>query len=128
VSTDLGGLTLGPGVYTFPTSNAVLSTTLTLNGTSNPKGQFVFQVKTTFGTSASTSKIVLIGGAQACNVYILSGSSVSIGAGSMLQANIIAYTSIAVGSAASINGTLCALHGAVTLIDDKILAEPTCSS
>jgi hypothetical protein len=127
-ATDLGGLTLPPGVYTFPTLNAVLSTTLTLNGASNPKGQFVFQIKTTFTTSATTSKIKLINGAQACNVYFVSGSSDTIGAGSQLQGNFIAYTSIAVNSGASINGTLCALHGAVTLIDDKITAQPTCSS
>jgi len=127
-ATDLGGLTLPPGVYTFPTLNAVLSTTLTLNGTTNPKGQFVFQIRTTFASSASTSKINLIGGAQACNVYFLSGSSITIGAGSQLQGNFIAHTSIAVGAGASINGTLCALNGAITLIDDKITAQPTCSS
>jgi Ice-binding-like len=74
LSTDLGGLTLPPGVYTFTTLNAALSTTLTLNGTSNTKGQFIFQIKTTFTTSATTAKVSLIGGAQACNVSLtLSG-------------------------------------------------------
>jgi len=123
--TDLGGLTLPPGVYTFPTLNAALSTTLTLNGTSNPTGQFVFQIRTTFATSAATSKITLIGGAKAYNVYFLVGSSATIGGGSKLQGNFVAYTSIAVGSGASINGTLGALNGGITLIADHITAQPS---
>jgi len=126
VATDLGGLTLGPGVYTFPTLNAALSTTLTLNGTSNPKGQFVFQIKTTFMTSAVTAKVVLIGGAQACNVYFAVGSSATIGAAGTLQGNILAYTSVAFDSGASDKGTVCALNGAVTLIDNPLTAQPTC--
>ncbi len=127
-ATDLGGLTLGPGVYDFPTLNAVLSTTLTLNGTSNPNGQFIFQIKTTFVTSAGTAKVVLIGGAQACNVYFLVGSSATIGAGSILQGNLLAYTSISVNSGASNKGTFCALNGGISLIDDALTAQPTCTT
>jgi len=126
-SPDLGGVTLGPGVYTFPTSAATLSSTLTLNGASNHDGQFIFQVTTTFSTAAN-AKIVLENGAQACNVYIVVGSSATIGAGAKLNGSVLAYTSIAVGAAASVNGTLCALHGAVTLIDDAIKAQPSCAT
>jgi hypothetical protein len=115
-------LTLGPGVYGFPTPNAVLSTTLTLNGTGNPSGQFIFEIDTTFKTSATTSKVVLIGGAQASNVYFIVGSSATILAGSKLQGNILAYTSIAFSSLASSNGTLGAVNGAVTLIDNAVAA------
>ncbi|PMD50963.1 uncharacterized protein K444DRAFT_647357 [Hyaloscypha bicolor E] len=84
LATDLAGQTLVPGVYKFTTLNAILSATLSLDGTSNPKGQFIFQIQTTFGTSATTSKVVLIGGAQACNVYFIVGSSATIGAGDLL--------------------------------------------
>jgi hypothetical protein len=41
----------------------------------------------------------------------------------MMQGNMIAYTSIAVGSAASNKGTLCALNGAVTLINNALTAQ-----
>jgi acyl-[acyl carrier protein]--UDP-N-acetylglucosamine O-acyltransferase len=86
-------------------------------------------MKTTFTTSATTAKVVLIGGAQACNVYFTVGSSATIGAGGQLQGNILAYTSIAVNSGASNKGTLGALHGAVTLIDDALTAQSgTCST
>jgi hypothetical protein len=118
-------LTLGPGVYDFSTSSAVLSTTLTLNGTGDTSSQFIFQIDTTFETSATTSEVVLIDGAQASNVYFIVGSSATLAAGTQLQGNVLAYTSISVDSAVSVNGTLGALNGAVTLIDDAILAEPT---
>jgi len=70
---------------------------------------------------------VFLGGGQPCNVYFIVGSSATIGAGSQLQGNILAYTSIAVKSGASDKGTLCALNGAVTLIDDALTAQPTCT-
>ncbi len=125
--TNPGGLTLVPGVYNFTTLNAGLSGTLTLNGASNPHGQFIFEVKTTFVPSA-LAKVVLTGGAQACNVYWIVGSSATIGAGAQLQGNILAYTSVSVGSAVSNKGTLCALNGGITLIDDALTAQPTCST
>lgn len=127
LSTDLGGQTLVPGVYKFTTLNAVLSTTLTLNGTSNPNGQFIFEIQTTFVTSAN-AKVVLIGGAQACNVYFIVGSSATIAAGSQMQGNILAYTSISVGQGASNKGTFCALNGGISLIDDALTSQPTCST
>jgi hypothetical protein len=127
VSADLGGLILPPGVYTFPTAGGTLLTTLTLNGTTNPNGQWIFQMATTFTTFVG-SKVTLINGAQACNVYFQVGSSATISAGSALKGNILAYTSISVLSAASNEGTLCALNGAVTLIDDALTAEPNCNT
>ncbi|TVY39100.1 hypothetical protein LOCC1_G008838 [Lachnellula occidentalis] len=126
-SADLVGSTLPPGVYTFPTASGTLSGTLTLDGALNPSGQFIFLMSTTFNAAAA-SKITLINGAQACNVYIIVGSSATVGAGSQLQANILAYTSVSLMAGASNNGTLCALNGAVTLINDAITARANCSS
>ncbi|CAL3963120.1 unnamed protein product [Diplocarpon coronariae] len=124
---NLGGLTLGPGVYTPSSISATLSGTLTLNGAGNPNGQFIFKISTTF-TTAALSKIALINGAKACNVYFAVGSSASIGAQSALQGNIIAYTSISASNAVTNSGTWCALNGAVTLINDKLAALTTCTS
>jgi hypothetical protein len=124
-SADLAGLSLPPGVYTFPTVAASLSANVTLNGTSDPGGQWVFQIRTTFSTAVD-SQVVLINGAQACNVFFVLGSSATISGATTLNGNVLAYTSIAVGSAASNNGVLCALNGAVTLIDNAITAQPFC--
>ncbi|EGX95743.1 FG-GAP repeat protein [Cordyceps militaris CM01] len=72
-ASDLGGQALGPGAYTFPTSAVKLTGTLTLDGTSNPSGQFIFLITATFDAMAS-SQVNLIN-AQACNVYFIVGSS-----------------------------------------------------
>ncbi|MCJ1385457.1 hypothetical protein MMC17_008580 [Xylographa soralifera] len=123
-SVELGGMTLGPGSYTFPASAAQLSTTLTLDGASDNLGQFVFQIATTFMTAIG-SNVLLINGAQAGNVYFQVGTSATIGGATMLQGNVLALDSVAVGAGAANNGTLCALNGAVTLINDALTAQTT---
>ncbi|KFZ20248.1 hypothetical protein V501_00260 [Pseudogymnoascus sp. VKM F-4519 (FW-2642)] len=126
-SSDLAGLALAPGVYKFPTAAATNSATLTLNGAKNTKGQFIFLIDTTLTTAAS-SKVVLINGAQACNIYFIVGSSATIGEASSMTGNILAHTSIGLTNAASNKGTLCALNGAVTLINNSLTAQTVCSS
>ncbi|MCJ1359768.1 MAG: hypothetical protein MMC33_009770 [Icmadophila ericetorum] len=120
-SVELGGLTLPPGVYSFPASAASLSTTLTLNGASDPNGQWIFQITTTFKTAVGAG-VILINGAQAGNVYFQVGTSATIAGATSLMGNVLAYTSVAVAGGASNNGTLCALNGAVTLIDNALTA------
>ncbi|KZM18781.1 hypothetical protein ST47_g10078 [Ascochyta rabiei] len=121
-SSNLGGITLTPGVYTFPTSAVTLTGTLTLNAGGDARKQFIFKATTTF-TAAALSRIVLTNNAQACNVYFVVGSSATIGAGAQLQGNIIAYTAIGAGNAASNKGTWCALNAAVTLINNSLVAQ-----
>ena len=126
-ASDLGGLTLPPGVYTFPTSAATLTGILTLDGASNHRGQWIFQITTTF-TASAASQIQTINGAQACNVYFIVGSSANVQAGAKLVGNILAYTSISASNAASNNGSWCALNGAVTLINNALTAQSVCST
>ena len=76
---DLGGMTLQSGVYKF-SSSGQLTGTLTLNAAGNPNALFVFQFGSTL-TTASAASVVLIGGAQACNVYWQVGSSATLGDG-----------------------------------------------
>ncbi len=62
--TDLGGLTLTPGVYSFATSASLAAaTTLTLNAEGDPNARFDFQIGTTLITG-SDSTIQLINGAR----------------------------------------------------------------
>lgn len=126
-SSDLGGLTLAPGVFGFPTSAVTLTGNLTLDGNTNHKGQWVFEITTTFGVAAN-ARVILINGAQACNVVFKVGTSATVGAGAIMNGNILAYTSIAAGEAASNKGIWCALNGAVTLIDNALKAQPTCTN
>jgi hypothetical protein len=99
-----------------------LTGNLTLNAGGDSKKQFIFKINTTF-TSAALSKIILINNAQPCNVYFIVGTSATIGAGSQMQGNIIAYTAIGASNAASNKGTWCALNAAVTLINNSLIAQ-----
>jgi len=114
------GQTLGPGVYSFPASGVTASGVLTLNGPAT--GQWIFKVTTTFTTAAGT-KVVLVNGALAKNVFFIVGSSATLGAGTLIAGNVLAHTAITLGGAANINGTLCAITAAVNLSANKIIAQ-----
>ena len=72
-SQNLGGQTLVPGVYSAA-SGMALTGTVTLDAQGDPDAVFVFQAGSTLIT-ASSSRVALIGGAQACNVFWQVGSS-----------------------------------------------------
>ena len=122
---DLGGMTLTAGVYTFA-SSAGLTGTLTLNGQGNPNALFVFQMGSTLIT-ASSSNVVLVNGAKACNVIWQVGSSATLGTGTHFAGIILAYASITGNSGVVVSGSLIALHAAVTLINDQITVVNTCN-
>lgn len=126
LSGDLGGLTLGPGVYTF-SSSAQLTGTLTLDAHGDPAAQFVFQIGS-FLTTATGSMVALLNEAQSCNVFWQVGSSATLGTGSTFAGQIVALTSITANTTAAINGRLFARNGAVTLDTNAInpLACSTC--
>ncbi len=117
--TDLGGLTLTPGVYTFDTT-AQLTGLLTLNLLNDPNSLFIFRIGTAL-TTASNSSVITTNGTGCCNVYWLVGSSATLGSATAFQGNIIADQSITLVTAASItNGSALAMNGAVTLDTNNI--------
>jgi type VI secretion system secreted protein VgrG len=121
--TDLGGLTLSPGVYTF-SSSAQLTGPLTLAG----DGVFIFQIGSTL-TTASNSEVSLVGGAQACAVYWQVGSSATLGTGTQFQGTVMAFTSITMVTGSSSLGRMLARNGAVTLDNNDITAPSgTCTA
>src|ERR1700693_1688418 len=77
---DLGGQTLTPGVYNSASSIG-LTGDLTLNAGGDPNAVFVFQAGSTL-TTASTSRVNLVNGAQSCNIFWQIGSSATFGTGS----------------------------------------------
>jgi Ice-binding-like len=118
VAGDLGGLMLTSGVYKSGSSLG-LTGELTLDAQGNPNAVFVFKAGSTL-TTASASSIVLINGAQACNVYWQIGSSATLGTSSVFAGNILAYTSISLNNGVTVDGRVLARNGAVTLINDTI--------
>jgi hypothetical protein len=125
IAADLAGRTLVPGVYNSASSIG-LSGALTLNGEGNPNAVFVFQAGSSL-TTGSGSHIVLINGAQACNVFWKVGSSATLGTGSSFLGTVIALTSITVTTGVTIDGRALARNGAVTLDTDTI-TTPTCTT
>jgi outer membrane autotransporter protein len=117
---DLGGMTLGPGVYNFP-SSAQLTGTLKLNTEGNPDAVFIFQTGSRL-TTASDSTVILLGlnGASDPNIFWQVGSSATIGTDTTFQGNILALTSITLRTGASLVGRALARNGAVTLNDNHV--------
>jgi hypothetical protein len=116
----LDGQTLTAGYYSESSGTFNLAAsgngTLTLNGSATDV--FVFKAASTLVTgSGGTPTITLTGGALASNVYWLVGSSATINSGyaGVFNGNIIAQASITDTSGGTVNGSLIALTGAVTL-------------
>lgn len=114
--TDLGGLTLKPGVYCF-SSTAQLTGTLTLSGA----GVYIFQIVSKI-TTATNSSVVMASGAVCGNVFWQVGSSATLGTGTAFAGNILANTSITLVSGTSLNGRAIALNGAVTMDTNMVSA------
>jgi serine protease AprX len=121
---DIGGLTFTPGVYRSGSSIG-LTGTVTLDAQGDPNAVFVFQAGSTLIT-ASASRVKLVNGAQACNVFWQVGSSATLGTTTVLAGNILALTSITMNNGVTLNGRALARNGAVTLINDAITA-PQCA-
>ncbi|UZR29791.1 IPTL-CTERM sorting domain-containing protein [Methylococcus mesophilus] len=121
---DLGGLTLTPGVYHFATS-AQLTGTLTLDAQNDPDAVFVFQMGSTL-TTASNSAVVLINGAQNCNVFWQVGSSATLGTTTAFAGNILSLASITLTTGATLSGRALARNGAVTM-DTNTVAVANCA-
>jgi hypothetical protein len=122
--TDLGGLTLAPGVYCF-SSSAGLTGTLTLDGQGNANAQWVFQIGSTL-TTATNSSVVLINGAVNCNVFWQVGSSATIQTGNTFVGNILALTSITLDGG-TLNGKALARNGAVTISSQETVNAAACT-
>lgn len=120
---DLGGLTLMSGVYKGPSSFG-LTGTLTLNANGDPNAVWIFQAGSSL-TTASSSKVTLINGAQACHVFWVVTSSATLGTGSDFVGNILALTDITLTTGATVDGRLLARNGAVTL-DNNVITKSVC--
>jgi Ice-binding-like len=115
---DLGGLTLGPGVYCF-SSSAQLTGTLNLTG----GGPWIFQIGSTLTTASASS--VLVNGKGISNgcapgVFWAVGSSATLGTTTQFQGVILAVASDTLTTGANVSGGVFALNGAVTLDSNHV--------
>jgi gliding motility-associated-like protein len=94
------GETLNSGVYHIEGAGS-LSGTLTLDGLNNPDAVFVFKFAGALSVAAQAN-VILINGAQRCNIFWLGGAGVDTGAVSM-------------GAFSSMKGTIISHGGACTM-------------
>ena len=120
---DLGGMTLTPGVYSYP-SSAGLTGTLTLDfmGLSN---QMIVVITESTLTTASNAVVNVVNSNATNQVFFVVGSSATLGSATQFAGNILAHTSISFVTGANVaNGNAIALTGSVTLQDDNIQIAP----
>ncbi|MEI6125442.1 MAG: ice-binding family protein [Pseudomonadota bacterium] len=115
--TELGGKTLVSGAYNSAAGTFLITGDLTLYG--NDTDVWIFNAASTLTTAAGApglpgSRVILTGGAKACNVYWKVGSSATIGTYAMFSGNILAQASITVNTGATMDGAAWARTGAVT--------------
>jgi hypothetical protein len=120
---DLGGMTLGSGVYRDPSSFAITGT-LTLDAGGDPAAVWIFQMGSTLNT-ASGSKVALIGGAQAGNVFWQVGTSATLGSDTDFAGSLLAVDSITLNAGVTVAGRLLAQNATITLDNNSIIVpEP----
>ena len=123
--TELGGTTLTEGVYRSTSGGLGITGTLVLDGQDNPDAVWIFQSDSTLIT-ASGSKVELINGADACNVFWQVTSSATLGTDSDFVGTVLALTSITATTSATVDGRLLARNGAVTL-DSNTFVNDLCA-
>jgi hypothetical protein len=129
----LGGRTLAPGLYKDDGAPASLGIatgqTLTLQG--DATSVWIFQSASTL-IAETGSRVVLSGGAQACNVFWQVGSSATLRTGASFVGTVMANTSIAVQNSVTVAGRLLAgaqANGAGALtLDTDTITRSTCAT
>ena len=127
IATELGGQTLGPGVYDSAAGDFAITGTLTLDGQGDPNAIFIFKAASTLDTAAGNSQVDLINGAQSCNVFWQVGSSATLGTNTLFRGNILALTSITATTGAVVDGRLLARNAATTL-DTNTVTRAQCAA
>jgi hypothetical protein len=123
---DLANLKLQAGVYAGPSRSALgLTGPLVLDGAGDMTSVFIFRTDSTL-TTASSSTVTLINGAQECNVFWQVGSSATLGTDSVFRGNILALASVTVTTGVVVHGRALARNAAVTL-DTDTFVKPTCA-
>ncbi len=112
------------GVYQRPTA-LTLTGTVTLDAQGDPAAVFIIQAGTL--TAAANSRVLLTGGAQACNVFWQIASSATLGTDTAFVGDILALQSITLNTRATMLGRALARNGAVTL-DTNTVDRQDCAT
>ena len=116
-SGELAGKTFTPGVYCL--SSAELTGEMVLSAAGDVNARFVFRIAGDL-TTGPGSHIRLADGARASSVYIVAGGSVTLGAESRINANIISNNAIMIGNGSTVSAKTIGLEGEVRIESSNI--------
>ena len=122
---ELGGETLVGGVYNRAKAMA-LTGALTLDAQNDPDSVWVFQAGSTL-TTGSGSSVLLINGADPCNVFWQVGSSATLGTTTRFVGTIMADQTITMNTGATLRGRVLARSAAVNL-HNNVITSPGCDT
>jgi hypothetical protein len=112
-------LTLTPHIYLLPAA-VTFTDTLFLDAQGEADAVFVIQVEGAFGTS-TFSRVILLNGADASNVYWNINGAVSINDFSIFNGTIIADGAITLATGVQLNGRALTINGAISVSDAFVI-------
>ncbi|HRZ97779.1 MAG TPA: ice-binding family protein [Paludibacter sp.] len=119
------GQELNPGVYALGTASSLIGE-LILNGQGDSRAEFIFKIGGAFSTAA-LSEIVLINGANPCNIYWVVEGAVTMATQTKMKGTMIANNAaFYVYSGVNLEGRLLSTNGAIN-VDSLIAFVPDCS-
>ena len=121
-ATQLGGLTLTRGVYKTAADVLISAGTgVTLDAQGDADSVWIFVISGTLETITQVSgNVILTNGALAQNVYWRTGGSTTIAADTFFRGKVFAAPLVAVGTNATVIGSLYSLTAQVTLLSNTI--------
>jgi hypothetical protein len=127
VGTQLGGLTLTPGVYRSSGGNLELTGTLTLDAQGDPAAVFILQTADNVLSTSPGNTVALVNEANPCNVFWQTGREAVLGIASEFAGTILAMGRIWLGPGASVQGRLLSLHDDV-ILNNNMINRPDCDT
>jgi len=112
---NIGGTNLGPGLYKFTGTASITGGNLTLTGAADDVWIFQCAADLEVGTNV---QVILVGGAQARNIFWQVATSATIGTFSTFAGTIIANQAITMNTSSSMEGRALAFSAGVTFNGD----------
>jgi hypothetical protein len=119
-NTDLGGLTLLPGVYKFDAAAALSAGQLFFDAQGDVDAVWIFQIGSLLNIESGTSMFFTSGLGNANNVFWAVGTIAALKDDVSFIGNILAYDAITCNARVTVNGRLLAMNGEVTLIQNVV--------
>ncbi len=127
-ASELGGMTLPPGIYKFASSAQITGILTLAAGSAGANAKWFFQIGSTLTTfSLNTlvpAQVLVTGGANPCNVYWQVGTAATISTDAKFSGNILSGSSVTLNTRAELTGR--ALAAAAVTMDTNTVSIAAC--